>query len=39
LQGATGKHVFAEFEQALDRFREPNGLEVPAEALIGVGTK
>lgn len=39
LQGAAGEHVFAEIEQALDRFRGPNGLEVPGEALIGVGTK
>lgn len=39
LQGAAGEQVFAEFEQALDRFRGPNGLEVPAEALIGVGAK
>jgi ubiquinone/menaquinone biosynthesis C-methylase UbiE len=39
LAGVTGEQVFAEIEQALDRFRGPNGLEVPAEALIGVGTK
>ena len=39
LQGAAGEQVFAEIEQALDRFRGPNGLEVPAEALIGFGTK
>ena len=39
LAGAVGEHVFAEFEQALDAFRGPNGLEVPGEALIGVGAK
>jgi len=39
LAGASGEHVFAEFEQALDRFRGPNGLEVPGEALIGAGAK
>jgi ubiquinone/menaquinone biosynthesis C-methylase UbiE len=39
LAGVTGEQVFAEIEQALDRFRGPNGLEVPAEALIGVGAK
>jgi SAM-dependent methyltransferase len=39
LEDAAGEHVFAEFEQALDRFRGPNGIEVPAEALIGVGAK
>jgi ubiquinone/menaquinone biosynthesis C-methylase UbiE len=39
LAGAVGEHVFAEFEQALDGFRGPNGLEVPGEALIGVGAK
>ena len=39
LEGATGEQVFAEIEQTLDRFRGPNGLEVPGEALIGVGAK
>jgi ubiquinone/menaquinone biosynthesis C-methylase UbiE len=39
LEGAAGEHVFAEIEQALDRFRGPNGLAVPGEALIGVGAK
>jgi SAM-dependent methyltransferase len=39
LQGAAGAPVFAEIEQALDRFRGPNGLEVPGEALIGVGVR
>ncbi|HEX5991993.1 MAG TPA: class I SAM-dependent methyltransferase, partial [Thermomicrobiales bacterium] len=39
LAGAAGEHVFAEIELALDRFRGPNGLEVPGEALIGVGAK
>ena len=39
LAGAVGEHVFAEIEQALDRFRGPNGVEVPSEALIGVGAK
>jgi hypothetical protein len=39
LQGAAGEQVFAEIEQVLDRFRGPNGLEVPGEALIGVGAK
>jgi SAM-dependent methyltransferase len=41
LQGAAGEDVFAEIEQALDRFRGPNGLDVdvPAEALIGVGAR
>jgi ubiquinone/menaquinone biosynthesis C-methylase UbiE len=39
LEGATGEHVFAEIERALDRFRGPNGLEVPGEALIGLGAK
>jgi hypothetical protein len=39
LQGAAGEQVFAEIEQALDRFRGPNGLEVPGEALIGVGAR
>ena len=39
LAGAVGEHVFAEIEQGLDRFRGPNGLEVPGEALIGVGAK
>jgi ubiquinone/menaquinone biosynthesis C-methylase UbiE len=39
LQGAAGEQVFAEIEQALDRFRGPDGIEVPGEALIGVGAK
>lgn len=39
LQGAAGEQFFAEIAQALDRFRGPNGLEVPGEALIGVGAK
>jgi len=39
LQGAAGEQLFAEIAQALDRWRGPNGLEVPGEALIGVGTK
>ena len=39
LAGAAGEQVFAEIEQALDRFRGPNGIEVPGEALIGVGAK
>ena len=39
LEGATGEQVFAEIEQVLDRFRGPNGLEVPGEALIGVGAR
>jgi hypothetical protein len=34
-----GEQVFAEIEQVLDRFRGPNGLEVPGEALIGVGAR
>ncbi len=38
LAGAAREQVFAEFAQALDRFRGPNGIEAPAEALIGVGT-
>ena len=39
LQGAVGEQVFAEIEQALDRWRGPNGIEVPGEALIGVGAR
>jgi SAM-dependent methyltransferase len=39
LAGAAGEQVFAAVEQALDRFRGPNGIRVPGEALIGVGTK
>jgi len=39
LQGAAGEQVFAEIEQALDRWRGPNGIEVPGEALIGVGAR
>jgi SAM-dependent methyltransferase len=39
LEGAAGEHVFAEIEQALDPFRGPKGLEVPGEALIGVGAR
>jgi ubiquinone/menaquinone biosynthesis C-methylase UbiE len=39
LRGAAGEQVFAEVEQALDRFRGPNGLAVPGEALIGVGAR
>src|SRR5215207_5519090 len=39
LQGAAEEQVFAEMAQALDRFRGPNGLEVPGEALIGVGAR
>jgi SAM-dependent methyltransferase len=39
LASAAGAQVFAEIEQALDRFRGPNGLEVPGEALIGVGAR
>jgi hypothetical protein len=39
LQGATGEAIFAEIEQMLQRYRVPNGIEVPGEALIGVGTK
>jgi ubiquinone/menaquinone biosynthesis C-methylase UbiE len=39
LEVASGKEVFTEIEQALDRFREPNGIAVPGEALIGVGAK
>jgi SAM-dependent methyltransferase len=39
LAGAAGAQVFAEIEQALDRFRGPNGIEVPGEALLSVGTK
>jgi SAM-dependent methyltransferase len=39
LQGPSGEHVFAAIEQALDRFRGPDGVEVPGEALIGVGAK
>jgi SAM-dependent methyltransferase len=39
LQGETGEQVFAEIAQALDRFRGPHRLEVPGEALIGVGAK
>jgi ubiquinone/menaquinone biosynthesis C-methylase UbiE len=39
MEGAIGEQVFAEIEQALNRFRGPNGLEVPGEALIGVGSK
>jgi SAM-dependent methyltransferase len=39
LAGAGGEQVFAEIEQTLDRWRGPNGLEVPGEALIGVGVK
>ncbi len=39
LAGAAGEHVFAEIEQALDQFRGPDGIEVPGEVLIGVGTK
>jgi SAM-dependent methyltransferase len=39
LDGADGAAVFAEVEQALDRFRGSNGLNLPGEALIGVGVK
>lgn len=39
LAGVAGADVFAEIEQALDRFRGPDGLDVPGEALIGVGAK
>ncbi len=39
LAGAAGAHVFAEIEQGLDQFRGPDGLEIPGEALIGVGAK
>jgi ubiquinone/menaquinone biosynthesis C-methylase UbiE len=39
LAGAAGEHVFAEIEHALDRWRGPNGIEVPGEALIGVGAR
>jgi len=39
LAGAAGADVFAEIEPALDRFRGPDGLDVPGEALIGVGAK
>lgn len=39
LEGAVGEQVFAELEQALDRFRGPKGVEVPGEALIGVGAR
>jgi ubiquinone/menaquinone biosynthesis C-methylase UbiE len=39
LAGPSRAQVFAEIEQALDRFRGPNGLEVPGEALIGAGAK
>jgi ubiquinone/menaquinone biosynthesis C-methylase UbiE len=39
LEGAAGEPVFAAIAQALDQFRGPNGLEVPGEALIGVGAR
>jgi ubiquinone/menaquinone biosynthesis C-methylase UbiE len=39
LEGAAGEPVFAGIAQALNQFAGPNGLEVPGEALIGVGAR
>ena len=39
LPDAERKEAWAEVEQQLRRFEGPNGLELPGEMLIGVGTK
>ena len=39
LTKAQRERAWVEFEEQLRRFEGPNGLEVPGEVLIGVGTK
>ena len=39
LNEAEGERAWVEIEEQLRRFERPNGLEVPGEVLIGVGTK
>jgi len=39
LTKAQRERAWVEFEEQLSRFEGPNGLEVPGEVLIGVGTK
>jgi ubiquinone/menaquinone biosynthesis C-methylase UbiE len=39
LDGAHHERAWGEIEAQLRRFEGPNGLEVPGEVLIGVGTK
>jgi SAM-dependent methyltransferase len=39
LTEAQRERAWVEFEEQLSRFEGPNGLEVPGEVLIGVGTK
>ena len=39
LSDAGREQACVEIEQQLRRFEGPNGVEVPGEVLIGVGTK
>jgi hypothetical protein len=39
LNEADREKAWLEIEEQLSRFEGPNGLEVPGEVLIGVGTK
>ena len=39
LNEAQRERAWIEIEEQLRRFEGPNGLEVPGEVLIGVGTK
>ena len=39
LNEAQRERAWIEIEEQLGRFEGPNGLEVPGELLIGVGTK
>ena len=39
LTEAQRERAWVEFEEQLSHFEGPNGLEVPGEVLIGVGTK
>ena len=39
LNEAQRERAWVEIEEQLSRFEGPNGLEVPGEVLIGVGTK
>jgi hypothetical protein len=39
LTEAQRERAWVEIEEQLSRFEGPNGLEVPGEVLIGVGTK
>jgi hypothetical protein len=39
LSDAEREQAWAEIERALSRYEGPDGLEIPGELLIGVGTK